>query len=219
MTTSPAPDNTGDKTPDVEALLSAMAAAAQAERESSPDYEILASAGTVSQLVRRLEHLTTGTILDAYQVLTDKLGLEDKRPLFDYLFEVPMRFRLYREAFNAETHVGCVDRAAAKITEEIVAAGTPAETKSDPRFSKAALADDGNGGHIGPAAAADALILADQFDDSRRIQRLSCDTREIVERIISSGMEVDPAKLAGTVRLILGTAAEIARGQDGLETR
>lgn len=202
----------------LEALLIGMRQSAKEDRLTSPSYQAMETSSTVGQLVRRLEHETTSVILDAYDVLTAKLGLEDKRPLYDYLFEVPMRFRLYREAFNAETHVGCVDRAVTKIAEEIQTAGDPQAAKSDPRFAKAGLAGDGHDGAIGPVAAGDALILADQFDDSRRIQRMSCDTRAIVERILESGADVDPAKLAGTVRLILGTAVDIAHEKDGLET-
>ncbi|MCC3299722.1 hypothetical protein [Arthrobacter caoxuetaonis] len=219
MSETPAPEDSADASDALGTLLANMAKAVQGERRSSPGYQSMDAADTIHQLVRRLEHATSEAIMDAYDVLTDKFGLEDKRPLYDYLFEVPMRFRLYREAFNAETHVGCVDRAVAAIAEEIQAAGNPAEPKTEPRFGKAALAGDGAGGHIGAAAAADALILADLFDDSRRIQRLSCDTREITGRILAKSPDVDPAKLAGTVRLILSTAADIAREQDGLETR
>lgn len=200
------------------AVIGTMAKAALDERNESPSYQAMESSKTVEQLVRRMEHETTNVVLDAYNVLIEKFGLKDKRPLYDFLFEVPMRFRIYREAFNNETHVGCVDRAVAKVAGEIRTAGDPAMVKSDPRFAKAGLAGDGNGCPIGPVTAGDALILADQFDDSRRIQRMSCDTQAIVERIIDSGMAVDPAKLAGTVRLILGTAVDIAHEQDGLET-
>ena len=188
-----------------------------AEKESEAYLE-METHETVERLIRHMEHRTTQVILDGYHVLTGKFGLEDKEPLYDYLFEVPMRFRLYREAFNAETHVGCVDRAVAKVAEEIQTAGDADVHKKNQRFDKAGLAVDGRGSVIGTEVAADALILAEHFDDSRRIQRLSCDTRAITQRILDSGADVDPAKLAGTVRLILGTAAEIAHEQDGLET-
>ncbi|MCC3292439.1 hypothetical protein [Arthrobacter sp. zg-Y1110] len=220
MSETPAPEESDALDTDaLGSLLTAMSKAAADERTGSPAYRAMESAGTVSQLVRRLEHQTTTAILDACDVLTDKFGLEDKRPLYDYLFEIPMRFRLYREAFRAETHVGCVDRAVEKIAGEIETAGNPAEAKSEPRYAKAGLAGDGSGGSIGPVTAADALILADLFDDSRRIQRMSCDTRAIAQRILDSGAGVDPDKLAGTVRLILSTAVDIAREKDGLETR
>lgn len=198
-------------------VIGAMAKAVLQERTESPSYLAMESSKTVEQLVRRMEHETTNVILDAYEVLIDKFGLKDKRPLFDFLFEVPMRFRLYREAFNAETHVGCVDRAVARVAGEIRTAGDPAAVKADPRFEKAGLARESNGRAIGRNIAGDALILADHFDDSRRIQRMSCDTRAIVQRILDSGADMDPAKLAGTVRLILGTAVDIAHEQDGLD--
>lgn len=200
-------------------VLNSMTKIAADDRGASASYKEMESQTTIERLVRHVEFETTNVVLDAYKVLTTKFGLKDKRPLYDFLFEVPMRFRLYEEAFNAETHVGCVDRAVSKLAGEIRTAGDPKVVKSNPRFAKAGLAGDGNGGAIGPVTAGNALILADQFDDSRRIQRLSCDTRAIVERVIASGMAVDPAKLAGTVRLILGTAADIAHEQDGLETR
>lgn len=202
----------------LEALLTGMRQSAKEDRRASPSYQAMETSSTVGQLVRRLEHETTSVILDAYDVLATKFGLEDKRPLYDYLFEVPMRFRLYREAFNAETHVGCVDRAVAKVAEEIRTAGDADVHKKNQRFDKAGLAEDSRGSAIGPEVAADALILAEHFDDSRRIQRMSSDTRAITQRILDSGADVDPAKLAGTVRLILGTAADIAHEQDGLET-
>lgn len=198
-------------------VLNSMAKAAADGRHASASYKAMAAWDSIERLVRHVEFETTNVILDAYDVLTGKFGLEDKRPLYDYLFEVPMRFRLYREAFNAETHVGCVDRAVAKVADEIRTAGNADIHKSNQRFDKAGLAGDGNGGTIGPVVAADALILAERFDDSRRIQRLSNDTRAIVERIIASGTNVDAAALAGTVRLILGTAADIAHEKDGLD--
>lgn len=219
MSETPVPDDSSSASDALGNLLTSLAKAAQVERRSSAAYQSMEAADTIPRLVRRLEHATTEAVLDAYDVLTGKFGLEDKRPLYDYLFEVPMRFRLYREAFNAETRIGCVDRTVAKIAEEIGTAGNADVHKPNQRFDKAGLAGDGNGGAIGPAVAAGALILAEQFDDSRRIQRLSNDARAITERILDTGADVDPAKLAGTVRLILGTAAEIAREKDGLETR
>lgn len=188
------------------------------EEKEPETYQEMEAHETIERLVRHMEHRTTQVILDAHHVLTGKFGLEDTIPLYDYLFEMPMRFRLYREAFQAETHVGCVDRAVAKVAEEIRTAGDADVHKKNQRFDKAGLAEDSRGSAIGPEVAADALILAEHFDDSRRIQRMSSDTRAITQRILDSGADVDPAKLAGTVRLILGTAADIAHEQDGLET-
>lgn len=198
-------------------LLTALSEDSRQSQEASEPYRRMAASETIGAVVRQLETATTADVGVAYRVLTKKFGLEGSHALYDYLFEIPMRFRLYREAFNRETHVGCVDRAVEAVAGEIETAGDPLAPKADPRFAKAGLAADGHGGVIGDRAAAGALILADLFDDSRRIQRLSCDTRAIVGRIIASGAPVDPQLLAGTVRLIMGTAADIAREQDGLD--
>jgi hypothetical protein len=133
---------------------------------------------------------------------------------------VPYRWKQYEEAFTAETHVGCVDRTVGRIASEIRAAGGQqvAEPVHDPRFAVVAAAKDSAGNPIGVDASTVALIQADQFDEARRIQRLSCDVRTITDRIIKGGAAgVSPDQVRRLVRYVLGTAATVAREVDGLE--
>lgn len=199
-------------------VLGALGAGAAAERRGSENFRTLEASASIEQLVRRLKHTATLSILDAFDVLAQKFGLEKTHALYDYLHELPFRFQMYEKAFNAETHVGCVDRAVAKVAAEIRAINevSPVGRTPDPRHARAGLASDGNGGILGDLAV-DALVLADQFDDSRRIQRLSCDSRAITERIIANGLAgVSEDQVRAMVRLVQGTAADIAHEQDGL---
>lgn len=215
MTDTPAPVPTDKELVEV---LGALGTRAASDRRSTGHYRDLASSESIEQLVRRLKHTTTLSMLDAFDVLADKFGLDKSRALYDYLYEVPFRFQTYERAFNAETHVGCVDRAVARIAAEIRAVNevNPVGRTPDPRHARAGLASDGNGGTLG-AFAVDALVLADQYDDSRRIQRLSCDSRAITERIIGNGLTgVSVEQVKAMVRLVQGAAAEISHEQDGL---
>lgn len=204
---------------DLTAVLTQLGQRAKQDRRESPDYRIMESAESINGVMRRLSHGAKSAILDAYDVLVDKFGFDHSRELYDYLHQVPARAHLYEKAFNAETHVGCVDRAMARVTEEaLTAAGrTPAGPRQQgQRIDAAALAADGNGGIIGNAAAESALILAIQADDANRIQRLSCDVRTITERIKAAHPELKTETLAATVRLVLSTAAQIAHEKDGV---
>lgn len=210
-----------DDRPIIDALplvLGDIAARAKADRHSSESYQLLAASTSVGQVVRRLEHATIGVILDAFDVLTTQFGMGGTHELYDALTEVPFRYRLYRRAYEAETHVGCVDRTVARLAHELQVAGglEPVEVAGDPRTSKVALAK-GPDGPIGEQAAADALVLATLADEAHRIQRLSCDAREITRRIAAQAPGLPDDKLHGMVRLVLTTAAQIVHEQDGLE--
>lgn len=209
-----------DLHPEIAAVLTNIAEDFTRSRHKTEAYRQMASSSSVGQVVRQLHFAAGQAIMDAFDVLKDKFGLEGSHELYNYLQTVPYRWKQYEEAYQAETHVGCVDRTVTRISSEISTAGgqQAAEPVRDPRFQIAALANDSGGNPIGMDAATDALILADRFDDSRRIQRLSCDTRAITERIKDAGAAgVSDEQIRGLVRLILGTAADIARVQDGLE--
>jgi hypothetical protein len=209
-----------DLGPEIAAVLTSMATSFKNDRHRTEAYQRMESSEHIDQVVRHLHSAAGQAIRDAFDVLKDKFGLEGSHELYGYLHTVPYRWKLYEEVFNTETHVGCVDRTAARIASEVRAAGgqETAAPRRDPRFQVAALAGNGSGEKIGEAAATDALILADQFDDSRRIQRLSSDTRAITARIMDAGVAgVSDEQVRGMVRLVLGTAANIAREQDGLE--
>lgn len=200
--------------------LTGMASRFKNDRHQTETFRQMESSESVGQVIRHLHSATGYAVMDAYDILRDKFGLDGSHELYDYLFTVPCRWKLYEDAYRAETYVGCVDRTVTRIAQEVRAAGgqeAPAPRR-DPRFQVAALAKDSSGNEIGEASATDALILADQFDDARRIQRLSSDTRTIAERIMAAGAAVvTDEQLRGLVRLVLGTAANIAREQDGLE--
>lgn len=204
---------------DLTAVLTQLGQSAKQDRRESADYRIMESAESVNGVMRRLSHGAKSAVLNAYDVLVTKFGFEHSHELYDYLHQVPARAHLYEKAFNAETHVGCVDRAMAKVTEEAnIAAG---RAERGPRqlgrqIDAAALASDGNGGIIGNDAALNALILATQADEANRIQRLSCDVRSITERINEAHPELKAETLAATVRLVLQTAAQIVHEKDGV---
>lgn len=211
------PDDLG---PEIATVLTNMASRFKNDRRQTEAYRQMESSESVGQVVRQLHSAAGNAIMDAYDVLKEKFGLDGTHELYNYLFTVPYRWKVYEEAFNAETYVGCVDRTVSRIASEIRAAGgqKTAAPRRDPRFQVAAQAKDGAGNEIGEASATDALILADQFDGSRRIQRLSSDTRAITARIMDAGAAgVSDEQVRGMVRLVLGTAADIAREQDGLE--
>jgi hypothetical protein len=209
------PETTDDAIAEV---LGALGTQAADERRGTDSFRSFEASDSIEQLVRRLKHATTLSILDAFDVLHRKFGLEKTHALYDYLHELPFRFRTYENAFNAETHVGCVDRAVAKAAAEIRSVNEvlPVGRTADPRHSRAGLATDGNGGVLG-SLAVDALVLADQYDDSRRIQRLSVDNRAITARIIDGGLAgVSEEQVSAMVRLVQRAAADIAHEQDGL---
>lgn len=209
-----------DIDPEIAAVLTNMAATFTRERHQSDEYRRMASSEHIGQVVRHLHSAAGTAILDAFDVLKDKFGLDGSHELYDYLHTIPYRYKLYEQAYSAETHVGCVDRTVARIASEIRTAGgqQAAEPVRDPRFQVSAQAKDSDGEDIGLQAAEDALVRADQFDDARRIQRLSCDTRAIAERIIEAGAPgVTPEQVRAMVRLVLRTASGIAREQDGIE--
>jgi hypothetical protein len=201
-------------------LLTGMASRFKNDRHQTEAFRQMESAESIGQVIRQLNSVAGYAVMDAYDVLQDKFGLKGSHELYEYLFTVPYRFKLYEDTYRAETHAGCVDRTVARIAAEVRTAGGQQEgtPHPDPRFPVAALAKDTDGNPIGEAAATDALILADQFDGSRRIQRLSSDTRTIAARITEAGTTgVSDEQLRGLVRLVLNTAAVIAREQDGLE--
>jgi hypothetical protein len=202
------------------AVLTNLGAAAKRDRRESHAYRIMESADSVNGVIRRLSDAGRSAVLDAYDVLHTKFGFEHSRELYDYLHQVPARAHLYEKAFNAETHVGCVDRAMAKVTQEaiVAAAGqTPrGHRQQGRRIDAAGLAQDGDGGIIGNEAASEALTLADQADDGLRIQRLSCDVRGIAARLAASHPELPADKLTAMVRLVITEASQIAREQDGV---
>ncbi|WP_139187309.1 hypothetical protein [Pseudarthrobacter chlorophenolicus] len=209
-----------DLHPEIAAVLTSMATSFTNDRHQSEAYRRIESSETVGQVVRQLHFAAGQAVMDTFDVLKDKFGLDGSHELYNYLHTVPYRWKQYEEAFNAETHVGCVDRTVTRIASEILTAGgqQSAEPVRDPRFQIAALAEDANGKEIGEKTAADALVLADQFDDARRIQRLSCDTRAITTKIVETGVTgVTPEQIRGLVRLVLVTASTIAHEQDGIE--
>jgi hypothetical protein len=177
-------------------VLEGLAAKAKAGRHTSASYAAMAASTSIGQVVRRLEHATTGSILDAFDVLTTQFGMADTHELLDALTEIPFRYRVYRRGYEAETHVGCVDRTVTRLAHELKVAG---------------------GLEPGEAAAADALVLATQADQAQRIQRLSCDAREITRRIAVQAPDLPEDKLHRMIRLVLTTAAEIVHEHDGLE--
>lgn len=201
-------------------LLTGMASRFKNDRHQTDAFRQMEASETIGQVIRQLNSAAGYAVMDAYDVLQDKFGLDGSHELYDYLFTVPYRWKLYEEAYRAETHVGCVDRTVTRIAHEVRTAGGQLEgtPHPDPRFQAAAMAKDSTGNEIGESAATDALILADQFDGARRIQRLSSDTRTIADRIMAAGAAgVSDEQIRGLVRLVLGTAATIAREQDGLE--
>lgn len=201
------------------AVLTHLGAAVKRDRHDSDAYRVMESAEGVNGVIRRLSNAGKSAVLDAYDVLTTKFGFDRSHELYDYLHQVPARAHLYEKAFNSETHVGCVDRAMDKVTDEaLTAAGRRPEghRQQGPRIDAAGLAPDGAGGIIGNAAAENALILATQADDANRIQRLSCDVRAIAERIGSAHPDLNRETLAATVRLVLHTAAQIAHEKDNV---
>ncbi|QOD05814.1 hypothetical protein [Pseudarthrobacter sp. BIM B-2242] len=205
---------------DLTAALTRLGQVAKNDRHESDAYRIMESARSIDGVIRRLTHAAKSGVLDAYDVLTTKFGFEHSHELYDYLHQVPARAHLYEKAFNAETHVGCVDRAMAKVAEEALAAAGRAPQgprQQGQRIDAAGLAPDGNGGIIGNTAAENALILATQADDANRIQRLSVDVRTITSRISDGHPELNQETLAATVRLVLHTAAQIAHEKDGVE--
>jgi hypothetical protein len=200
-------------------LLTGMASRFKNDRHQTEAFRQMEASENIGQVIRQLNSAAGYAIMDAYDVLQDKFGLEGSHELYNYLFTVPYRWKLYEESYRAETHVGCVDRTVTRIAQEVRSAGgqETAASRRDPRFQVAGMAKDGVGNPIGELAATDALILVDQFDDARRIQRLSSDTRTIASRIAAAGAAgVDAEQLRGLVRLVLATAADIAREQDGL---
>jgi hypothetical protein len=212
-------NQTSDLNPEIASVLTNMASTFQNDRHQTEAFRQMESSDNIGQVVRQLHFAAGQATLDAFDVLKDKFGLDGTHELYNYLHTIPYRYQLYREAYNAETHVGCVDRTVARIASEIRTSGgqKATEPRLDPRFQAAGLADNGSGDVIGEAAAADALVLADQFDEARRIQRLSSDTRAIASRILAAGAaRVSPEQARSMVRLVLGTAADIAREQDGL---
>jgi hypothetical protein len=201
-------------------VLTGMASRFKNDRHQTESFRQMEASENIGQVIRQLNSVAGYAVMDAYDVLQDKFGLEGSHELYNYLFTVPYRWKLYEDAYRAETYVGCVDRTVTRLAHEARAAGgqPTAEPRRDPRFQVAAQAKDSAGNGIGETVATDALILADQFDDARRIQRLSSDTRTIAGRIAAAGAAgVDEEQLRGLVRLVLSTAADIAREQDGLE--
>lgn len=201
------------------ATLSSMGAAFKRERQESHAYRIMESADSVNGVIRRLSDAGKSAVLDAYGVLHEKFGFEHSRELYDFLHQVPARTHLYERAFNAETHVGCVDRAMAQAAQEALVAAGRAEAgprQQGRRIDAAALASDGNGGIIGNDAASDALTLATHADEALRIQRLSVDVRTIADRLAAGHPELPADKLTATVRLVLTEAAKVAHEIDGV---
>jgi hypothetical protein len=202
-------------------LLTGMASTFKNDRHQTKVFQQMEASENIGQVIRHLHSAAGAAVMDAYDVLTGKFGLDGSHELYNYLFTVPYRWKSYEEAYRAETYVGCVDRTITRIAHEVSAAGgqETAPPRRDPRFQIAAQAKDSTGSEIGEAAAMDALILADQFDDARRIQRISSDTRTIASRIVDAGAApgVTDEQARGLVRLVLATAADIAREQDGLE--
>jgi len=202
-----------------ESALTGLAASAKRDRQATDAYRIMESADSVNGVIRRLSHAAKYAVLDAYDVLHTKFGFEDSHELYDYLHQVPARAHLYEKAFNAETHVGCVDRAMAKVAQEALSAAagqTPrGHRQQGRRIDAAALAPDGTGGIIGNDAASEALILSDQADDALRIQRISVDVRTVAGRLAAAHPELPSDKLSSMVRLVLSEASLIAREQDG----
>ncbi|WP_354214829.1 hypothetical protein [Arthrobacter sp. UYCo732] len=209
-----------DLHPEIAAVLTNMAANFSRDRHKTEAYRRMESSRSIGEVVRQLHFAAGQTVRDAFDVLKDKFGLDGSHELYNYLHTIPYRYKSYEETYGAETHVGCVDRTVARIATEIRIAGGDhtGEPVRDPRFQIAAAANDSTGNPIGLAAATDALILADQFDEARRVQRLSCDVRTITDRLIDAGAAgVSAEQLRGLVRLVLTTAAEVAREADGLE--
>lgn len=199
------------------AVLTGLAASAKSDRRAAYAYRIMESADSVDGVIRRLSSAAKHAVLDAYDVLNTKFGFEDSDELYDFLHQVPARTHLYEKAFNAETHVGRVDRAVTKATQEALIAAGRAENgprQQGRRIDAAALAADSNGGMIGNTAAADALVLADLADHALRIQRISVDARAITDRLSATHPELPADKLSSIVRLVLQTSAEIAHEQE-----
>jgi hypothetical protein len=198
-----------------------MAEKAAAARRSTPGYQAMAAAGTVEQLVRRLELATAEAVLDAFEVLREKFGLDGSHELYAYLYELPARYRLYRAAFEAETHAGCVDRTVARIAAEIRANGTPRNERPlgfDAHADRVAALARTAEGPVDRATVEEVLVAAAQADDAARIQRLSNDAREIARRLQAKDQSLPAEQLLATVRLVLTSAADVAREHDGLET-
>ncbi|WP_230854574.1 hypothetical protein [Arthrobacter terrae] len=209
-----------DLGPEIAAVLTSLASNIKTERHGTEAFRRMETSENVGQVLRHLHSAAGNAIVDAFDVLRDKFGLAGTHELYDYLHTVPYRWKLYEEAYRAETYVGCVDRTVSRLASEVRTSGGLQERapQRDPRFQVAGLAVDGSGNPIGETAATDALILADRFDDSRRIQRLSSDTGAITARITdNNGPGASPEQVRAMVRLVLCTAADIAREQDGLE--
>ncbi len=216
MTEKPA----ADLGPEIATVLTSPASNIKTERHGTETFQRMEASKNVGQVLRHLHSATGNAVMDAFDVLQGKFGLTGTHQLYDYLHTVPYRRKLYEEAYRAETYVGCVDRTVTRLASEVRTAGglQEAAPHPDPRFPVAGLAKGGSGNPIGEATATNALILADQFDDSRRIQRLSSDTRAIAARITeTNGAAVTAEQVRAMVRLVLCTAADNAREQEGLE--
>lgn len=202
-------------------VLTSLGNRARDERHSRPAYLEMESCESIGQLVRRLELNTGQHIIDAYDVLTGKFGLEGTGELYQLLYQVPARWKNYRDRFDAETHVGCVDRTVAKLTAEIRTAGgqpTDDPEKTDVHIRAVHVAEQHAGGTpIDESLAVDVLILADLFDDSRRIQRLSVDTVRIAEAVAEKIPSIDSAQAYQMVRMVLREAVRVARDQEHME--
>lgn len=193
-------------------ILGGLAASVAADRKIDPGYLKMARPTTVNGVVRELEHQTMRPFLNAMDILNEYHDIPKTHAVYDYLFEVPVRFKLYREAFNNETHVGCADRAAAQVTKELldIANDVAPEAVSQRRAERISLLTQIPDTDIATVLDAERIVDAEKF-----IQRLSTDHYAITKRMIADGNDIDPSLLQTTVHLILKAAAAHAAEKDG----
>lgn len=137
------------------------------DRRSTDSYRIMESSDSVNGVMRWLSHACKTAVLDAYDVLHTKFGFEHSHELYDHLHQIPARAHLYEKAFNAETHVGCVDGpwpTSPKKPTSHPCAGW----QGRPHRQRCSL---------------NALTLATNPDEALHIQRLSVDVPTIAARL------------------------------------
>ena len=199
-------------------VMTGLGARAENDRRASETYRSMVASKSIGGVIRQLDHVAGGGALAASDVLEEKFGLENTRELYVLLLQEPHLMKTYRERFELETHVGCVDRAVAKIVDEVRVAGNaeprkPVHAETLERATRAA--DEIVGNPVTEAQATNVLVVADLFDNSRRIQRLSVDTRKIAANLAARVPAMDEPAARQIVRAVLMEAAAIVHEQDG----
>jgi hypothetical protein len=83
-----------DLGPEIASLLTNLSTSFKKDRHDTEAYRRLESSEHIGQVVRQLHSAAGNAIMDAYDVLKDKFGLDGSHALYNYLFTVPYRYRL-----------------------------------------------------------------------------------------------------------------------------